>query len=175
MVEHREDHDDLEVIAMKIQATWRGKVARRAFGEARAPMNTEQCLRRLTMLMDRMEQRMVRLEKQAGTLPVRNAPPTAGTGRTCHRRKCTSSSSKGEFCCDQVPDRLGQMHKEVKGGMPAGYRVPKANKGAHAFRDAASKITASERLLMAAVKPKTDVSRGPPARLLEPMGFSAVA
>ena len=51
------------------------------------------------------------------------------------------------------------MHKEVKGGMPAGYRVPKANKGAHAFRDAASKITASERLLMAAVKPKADVSR----------------
>ena len=51
------------------------------------------------------------------------------------------------------------MHKEVKGGMPAGYRVPKANKGAHAFRDAAAKITASERLLMAAVKPKTDVSR----------------
>ena len=76
MVEHREDHDDLEVIAMKIQATWRGKVARRALEEARAPMNTEQCLRRLTMLMDRMEQRMVRLEKQAGTLPVRNAPPT---------------------------------------------------------------------------------------------------
>ena len=58
-----------------------------------------------------------------------------------------------------MPDRLGQMHKEVKGGMPAGYRVPKANKGAHAFRDAASKITASERLLMAAVKPKADVSR----------------
>ena len=35
--------------------------------------------------------------------------------------------------------------------------------------------SASERLLMAAVKPKTDVSRGPPARLLEPTGFSAVA
>jgi len=69
------------------------------------------------------------------------------------------------------------MHKEVKGGMPAGYRVPKANKGAHAFRDAASKITASERLLMAAVKPKADVSAIDrlPVLWTRRTGFSAVA
>ena len=105
----------IQVLSLS-QANWRGKQARKGIS-SKPKLGQEATLRRVVTLLERLEQRVVRLEKSLGTLPVAQ--------RTGEQHKEISGAKPASFRVEPLKKRAAAKQlptlapKEPKGVTPA--------------------------------------------------------